>query len=81
MGNQIKRVRTQVNLVDRWNAPTPKFFKALRTIGVTLAAISGVIIGSPVALPPVLISVAGYVLVAGGVMSAVSQVTVAKEEK
>jgi len=41
-----------------------------------MLAISGSVLTAPVALPAAVISVAGYVAVAGGVLSAVSQVTV-----
>jgi uncharacterized membrane protein HdeD (DUF308 family) len=64
-----------MNIVDRAIAPTPKFFRILRSIGLVLLAISGTIIAAPVALPVALVSVAGYVAVAGGVISAVSQLT------
>jgi len=64
-----------MNIVDRAKAPTPKFFKILRSIGLVLLAISGTIIGAPIALPVALVSAAGYVAVAGGVISAVSQLT------
>ena len=64
-----------MNIVDRAKAPTPKFFKILRSIGMVLLAISGTIIGAPIALPVALVSAAGYVAVAGGVISAVSQLT------
>ena len=63
-------------IVRRVKAPTPKFFKTIRTIGITLAAIGGAVIAAPVALPTAIISVAGYLMVAGGVLSAVSQITV-----
>lgn len=65
-----------MNVVQRASAPTPKFFKILRTIGLALLAVSGSIIASPVALPAVVITIAGYSAVAGGVLSAVSQITV-----
>jgi uncharacterized membrane protein HdeD (DUF308 family) len=64
-----------MNIVDRAKAPTPKFFRLLRSIGLVLLAISGTIITAPVALPVTLVSAAGYVAVAGGVISAVSQLT------
>ena len=64
-----------MNIVDRVKAPTPKFFRILRSIGLVLLAISGTIIAAPVALPVALVSAAGYVAVAGGVISAVSQLT------
>ena len=65
-----------MNLVERIKAPTPKFFKTLRSIGLALLAISGTIIAAPVALPAVVVSAAGYLVVAGGVISAISQITV-----
>ena len=65
-----------MNIVERAKAPTPKFFKVLRTIGLALLAVSGSIVAAPVALPAVVVTVAGYAAVAGGVLSAVSQITV-----
>ena len=64
------------NIVNRATAPTPKFFKVLRNIGLTLAAIGGAILTAPVVLPAVILTVGGYLAVAGGVLSAVSQLTV-----
>ncbi|MGG7034449.1 MAG: hypothetical protein ACI7YS_04540 [Flavobacterium sp.] len=65
-----------MNVIKRVKAPTPKFFKVLRTVGLVLLGISGSVIASPVVLPAVVVSVAGYMAVAGGVLSAVSQLTV-----
>jgi uncharacterized membrane protein HdeD (DUF308 family) len=65
-----------MNVVERVKAPTPKFFKKLRTIGLALAAIGGAILASPIALPAGLVVAAGYVALAGGVVSAVSQTAV-----
>ena len=65
-----------MNVVERAKAPTPKFFKVLRTIGLALLAVSGSIVAAPVALPAGVVTVAGYAAVAGGVLSAVSQITV-----
>ena len=65
-----------MNIQERAKAPTPKFFKVLRTIGLSLLAISGRIMAAPIALPAAVVTVAGYVAVAGGIISAVSQVTV-----
>ena len=64
-----------MNLVQRAKAPTPKFFKVLRNIGLVLATVGGTILAAPIALPIVVSSVAGYLTVAGGVLSAVSQLT------
>ena len=65
-----------MNIQERAKAPTPKFFKVLRTIGLSLLAVSGSLLATPIALPSAVVTVAGYVAVAGGVISAVSQVTV-----
>ncbi|UFH35058.1 hypothetical protein [Flavobacterium acetivorans] len=64
-----------MNVLKRAKAPTPKFFKMLRNIGLALAAVGGSIIAAPVALPLTLVSIGGYLAVAGGVLSAVSQLT------
>lgn len=65
-----------MNIIERIKAPTPKFFKRLRSIGLALLAISGSVIAAPVVLPAVVVSIAGYAALAGGVISAISQVTV-----
>ncbi|MBS3993112.1 MAG: hypothetical protein KGZ87_05300 [Bacteroidetes bacterium] len=65
-----------MNIIERAKAPTSKFFRTLRSIGLTLLAVSGSVLAAPVALPSALVTVAGYLAVAGGVLSAVSQVTV-----
>lgn len=64
-----------MNIVKRVKAPTPKFFKVLRNIGLALAAIGGTVLAAPVALPIVISSIGGYLAIAGGVLSAVSQIT------
>ncbi len=68
-------------IVERATAPTPKFFKVLRTIGLVLASVGTAILTAPIALPVVVTSVGGYIAVAGGVISAVSQLTVEKNEQ
>lgn len=66
-------------IYNRVNAPTPKFFKKLRNIGLALAAVATTIVAAPVALPAIVIKVAGYLAVASGVLSAVSQTAVEGE--
>lgn len=66
----------QMSVMERIAAPTPKFFKTLKTIGITLAAVSGALLAAPVALPAVITTIAGYLAVAGTVATAISQVTV-----
>ena len=69
-----------MTVLQRMKAPTPKFFRVLRTIGLVLAAASGALLASPIALPAALITAAGYLTVAGSVVTAVSQVAVQNEE-
>lgn len=68
-----------MNLIERVGSPTPKFFKKLRNIGLILAAVSGTIVAAPIALPAVVIQIAGYLAVASSVASAVSQTAVVEE--
>jgi len=71
----------EMNIAERVKAPTPKFFKTLRTIGLGLAALGGGILAAPVAVPAALVTIAGYVALAGGVMTAVSQTAVDTNSK
>ncbi len=64
-----------MNVIKRAKSPTPKFFKVLRNIGLVLAAVGGTILTAPISLPVAVVTVGGYVAVAGGVLSAVSQLT------
>ena len=68
-----------MNIVDRVKAPTPKFFKILRSIGLALLGVSGAILVAPIVLPAAVGSVVGYFALAGGVISAISQITVSDE--
>jgi len=65
-----------MNVFDRVKAPTPKFFRILRSIGLSVAAVGAALVAAPVALPATLVTVAGYLTVAGGVLSAISQFAV-----
>jgi hypothetical protein len=61
-----------MSVIERMQEPTPKFFKVLRAIGVSLAAAGGALVLAPIALPAAVVTIAGYLTVAGGVMTAVS---------
>ena len=69
-----------MNIIERAKAPTPKFFIVLRNIGLVLAAASGAIMAAPVVLPAAIVTTAGYLAVAGGVISAVSQITTMNDD-
>ena len=71
----------KMNLTERVLAPTPKWFKILRTVGIALASVGGIIIASPVALPVGIVSAAGYLILGGSIISVVSQTGVKTEEE
>ena len=71
-----------MKLIDRLKAPTPKFFRVLRNVGVGLAAAGGILVASPIAIPALVVTIGGYMIVAGSVATAVSQaVTTSEGEK
>lgn len=71
-----------MKLIDRLNAPTPKFFRVLRNVGLGLAAAGGILVASPIAIPAIVVTIGGYMIVAGSVATAVSQaVTTSEGEK
>ena len=62
-------------IIDRAKAPTPKFFKVLRNIGLIMAGVGTVLLSAPVSLPAAVVTIGGYLVTAGGVATAVSQFT------
>ena len=68
-----------MTLQQRFQSPTPTFFKKLSKWGLLLAAAGATLLASPVALPVVVLKIAGYLTVAGAVTTAVSQATTADE--
>ncbi len=65
-----------MNIYQRMTAPTPRLFRVLRNLGVLLAGISISVLSAPVTFPRIVFTIAGYLAVAGGVLGAVSQLTV-----
>jgi uncharacterized membrane protein HdeD (DUF308 family) len=65
-----------MKLIERFKAPTPKFFRVLRNVGLALATAGGALLTAPISLPAAVVTIAGYLTVAGGVMTAVSQTAV-----
>jgi uncharacterized membrane protein HdeD (DUF308 family) len=68
-------------IVNRASAPTPKFFKVLRNVGLVLAAVGGTILAAPIALPVLVTTIGGYLAIAGGVLTATSQLTTTDDSK
>ena len=71
---QMKKIENEI--IERVKAPTPQFFKKIRTIGLTLGAIGGALLTAPITLPATVISIAGYLATAGLVASAISSTAV-----
>lgn len=68
-----------MKLIERFKAPTPKFFRITRNIGAILAGIAGVIVASPVVLPSAVVTAAGYLTVSAGILGVFSQASVMVE--
>jgi hypothetical protein len=68
-----------MELKERWQSKTPKFWKKVQRIGVALGVIGATIVAAPVVLPASLVTAAGYMVAAGTVTATLSQLT--KEDK
>jgi ABC-type xylose transport system permease subunit len=77
--NVITSNSDDLTLVQRVVAPTPKFFRLMRTIGIVIGLVGGAILASPVALPTAIVTIGGYLAVAGSIVTGVSQTAVEKE--
>ena len=69
-----------MKIIERYQKPTPKFFRILRNIGIALATAGGAIIAAPISIPATIITVATYMTVAGTVATAVSQAVIKDED-
>ncbi|MEY3498717.1 MAG: hypothetical protein RL308_386 [Bacteroidota bacterium] len=67
------------SIKERAQTDTPPFFKKLRLIGLVAVTIGTTILMSPIAVPVALTTIAGYVILGGTVLTAVSQVTINEE--
>lgn len=70
-----------MTIIERAKAPTPKFFKVLRNVGLALAAAGGALLTAPISLPAGIVALGGYLTVGGTVLTTVSQVTVEDSAK
>ena len=68
-------------IINRAKAPTPKFFKVLRNVGLALAAVGGTILTAPIVLPTIVTVIGSYLTLTGGVLSAVSQLTTTDDKQ
>lgn len=60
----------------RLTRPTPKFFKKLIKIGLTIGAVSGAVLAAPITLPALVVTIAGYGLTVGTVTAIVAKTAV-----
>ena len=60
----------------RCGEDTPPFFKKLRKVGLMVAAAGTAVIAAPIALPAVVVTIGGYLIVGGAVATAVSQAAI-----
>jgi uncharacterized membrane protein HdeD (DUF308 family) len=70
-----------MELIRRAKGKTPKFFRILRNVGLSIAAVGTLLLTAPVVLPAIATTIGGYMVVAGGIASAVSQLTEKEDEK
>ena len=67
-------------VAERLTQKTPKFFRRVRNIGLTLTAISAALIAQQAALPGILVKLSEYLAVAGSVAATVGQAAVVNDE-
>ena len=69
-----------MSIKQRWSAKTPKFWKKVQKVAITIGAIAGVIIAAPITLPVAVVTVASYAITVGTVAATLSQLTVENNE-
>ncbi|HLW39082.1 MAG TPA: hypothetical protein VKX31_01735 [Brumimicrobium sp.] len=62
--------------LKRAGKKTPPFFKKLRLAGLIIGAVGATVLAAPIALPGVVVAIAGYVATTGAVITAVSQAAI-----
>ena len=70
-----------MSIAQRWSAKTPKFWKRVQKIAITIGAIAGVIVTAPITLPVAVVTVASYAITVGTVAATLSQLTVESNEQ
>lgn len=76
-------INSKLNLTNvalRMQAPTPKFYKKLRSLGLIVGGIGAALLASPVTLPAIIVTIGGYLLTAGSVIAAVCQTTTENDD-
>ncbi|WP_207420213.1 hypothetical protein [Desertivirga brevis] len=73
-------MKKRSSIIARLKSPTPPFFKKVRNVGLILSALGSALLSAPISLPVAITTVAGYLVTAGLVASAVSSTAVGKDE-
>ncbi|MGX5819219.1 hypothetical protein ACWKWU_13535 [Chitinophaga lutea] len=68
-----------MSIFERMKSPTPRFFQILRNWGLLLTGVSLSLLSLPAQLPDTVNAIAGYMALAGAVLSGVSQAAVEQE--
>ncbi len=68
-----------MNVIERAQRRSPKFFRKLQKTALLLTGVSAALLTAPVSLPAIVLTLAGYLATAGAVAAVVSQVTVQSE--
>jgi hypothetical protein len=61
-----------MKIIERLKAPTPKFWKKVQRIGITIGGLGAILIAPPIGLS----LVGGYLITAGSVIGVLSQLTI-----
>jgi hypothetical protein len=70
-----KEKLTFKNIAERLTEPTPPFWKKVRNTMLAVGVVSGALLVAPVALPAVVITLAGYGIAIGTVGTVLAQTT------
>ena len=69
----------KLSLLDRVALPSPLFWKKVSAVGKAIGALGLVLVTAPVALPAAVVSVAGYLVLAGSLTAGLSALTVEQD--
>ena len=62
-----------LTIVDRVLAKTPSFFRKVRTFGLILGLVGAALLAAPIGLPALVVTIGGYLALAGGIITTVAQ--------
>ena len=62
-----------LTIVDRVLAKTPLFFRKVRTFGLILGLVGAALLAAPIGLPALVVTIGGYLALAGGIITTVAQ--------